>query len=95
MPEIHFKIQWPDGTQAICYSPSLVVKEYFTAGTDYSLADFISRSRTSLQIASDRVQAKYGAPCGMALRQLNLIETTATQYADLPAPTVRVIEFIE
>lgn len=95
MPEIHFKIQWPDGTEDTCYSPSLVVKDYFTPESDYSLEDFVTRSRTALQIASDRVKAKYGSPCGMALRQLAQIESAATRYTTFPDPRVRFIQFLD
>ncbi|WAL61892.1 MSMEG_0570 family nitrogen starvation response protein [Thermocoleostomius sinensis] len=95
MPEIRFQIQWPDGSQEICYSPSLVIKDYFTLNQDYSLDEFVNRSRTALQIASDRVQAKYGMPCGLALGQLQDIEARATQYHQHPQPTVRVLRFIE
>ncbi len=95
MPEIHFKIQWPDGAQETCYSPSLVVKKYFTPENDYTLEDFVERSRTALNIASDRVKEKYGMPCSLAMRQLAKIETTASQYVDHSQPIVRVLEFIE
>ncbi len=95
MPEIRFQIQWPDGNQETCYSPSLVVKDYFAPATTYPLADFVDRSRTALTIASDRVQAKYGMPCGLALGQLRRIEATATSFDHLPAPMVTVIQFLE
>lgn len=95
MPEIQFKIQWPDGSPDLCYSPSLIVKDYFTPNQAYDLEDFVARSRTALTIASDRVKAKYGMPCGMALRQLAHIEKTATQYTQLPQAQVRVLEFLE
>ncbi|WP_019502856.1 MSMEG_0570 family nitrogen starvation response protein [Pseudanabaena sp. PCC 6802] len=95
MPEIHFKIQWPDGSEETCYSPSLVVKKYFTPSSDYTLKDFVERSRQSLTIASDRVQAKYGMPCSLALGQLQTIEAKSAQFQNLPQPTVRFIEFID
>jgi uncharacterized repeat protein (TIGR04042 family) len=95
MPEIRFQIQWPDGFQETCYSPSLVVKDYFLPNQDYKLEEFVDRSRTALQIASDRVQAKYGMPCGLALGQLQEIEARAAQYQQHPQPTVRVLRFIE
>ena len=56
MPEMHFRIRWPDGTSETCYSPSLVIKDYFAVGATYPLADFLERSRTALNIASERVQ---------------------------------------
>jgi uncharacterized repeat protein (TIGR04042 family) len=93
MPEIRFQIQWPDGSQDTCYSPSLIVKDYFTPGTEYELEDFVARSRTSLKIASDRVAAKYGRPCGLALGQLQEIEAKSTRQPT--GAKVRVIQFIE
>ena len=94
MPEINFKIEWSDGTQEICYSPSLVVKEYFTPGTEYELEEFIKLSDTALNIASDRVKAAYGFPCSRALGQLQRIKTKANEYRQLNKPTVRFIDFI-
>ena len=93
MPEIRFQIQWPDGAEALCYSPSLVVKEYFEPGKTYDLADFVARSQAALQIASDRVLAKYGSTCSLALGQLRQIEATASQYQQLADPKVRVVQF--
>ncbi|MGG6293957.1 MSMEG_0570 family nitrogen starvation response protein [Leptolyngbya sp. AN02str] len=94
MPEIRFQIQWPDGKQEICYSPSLVVQDYFEPGVEYDLDDFVARSRTALNIASDRVLAKYGMPCGRALGQLDHIECTAKQYQSLPNPKVALLKFM-
>lgn len=93
MPEIRFQIQWPDQSNDLCYSPSLVVKDYFIPGTEYDLEDFVTRSRTALTIASDRVAAKYGRPCGLALGQLQEIEAKARHQE--PGTKVRVIQFIE
>lgn len=95
MPEIHFKIQWPDGSEETCYSPSLIVKDYFTPDSDYDLDDFVERSRTALKIASDRVQVKYGRSCGLALGQLQEIEVKSAQCRHLSQPKVRFIRFIE
>jgi uncharacterized repeat protein (TIGR04042 family) len=94
MPEICFHIRWPDGAEETCYSPSLVVQDYFAAGQSYTLGEFLERSRTALTIASDRVQAKYGVPCGRALGQLQRLEQRSTEYANLEAPQVRVLRFI-
>lgn len=93
MPEIYFQVQWPDGSQATCYSPSLVVQDYFILNNEYELEDFMQRSRTALTLASDRVQAKYGMPCGLALRQLQEIEAKVNQYRHLSTAKVQVIQF--
>jgi uncharacterized repeat protein (TIGR04042 family) len=95
MPEIRFQIQWPDGSQETCYSPSLIVKDYFSPGETYDLEDFLQRARTSLTLASDRVQAKYGFPCGRALGQLQTLEHQASQFSTLEAPQVSLLQFIE
>ncbi len=95
MPELRFQIEWPDGSQELCYSPSLVIKDYFTPEQAYELEDFVARSRTALNTASDRVQAKYGMPCSLALGQLSKIEQKAMQYAELPEPQVKVLRFVE
>lgn len=90
MPEMHFRIRWPDGTSETCYSPSLVIKDYFAKGASYPLADFLARSRTALAIASERVRAKYGYPCSRAIAQLARIESIATGFAELPDARVTI-----
>src|SRR5260370_20318734 len=70
MPETRFLIRWPDGSPESCYSPSLVIEDYLAAGQTYPLADFLALSRTALALASDRVKAKYGAPCRRARARL-------------------------
>jgi len=95
MPEINFKIQWPDGTEQNCYSPSLVVKKYFNPGEIYELTEFVSKSRTALNIASDRVKKAYGFPCSRALGQLKQIESKASEYQKLSQPKVLFINFID
>jgi uncharacterized repeat protein (TIGR04042 family) len=80
MPEMRFRIRWPDGRLETCYSPSLVVKDYLVEGKSYTLADFLARSRDALSIASERVRAKYGRPCPRALSELARLETMARAY---------------
>jgi len=80
MPELHFSITWPDGATATCYSPSTIVRDHFTQGAVYPMAEFLARSRSALTAASDRIQRKYGTPCSLALAQLARIEATAARY---------------
>ncbi|MGA1627176.1 MAG: MSMEG_0570 family nitrogen starvation response protein [Prochlorothrix sp.] len=94
MPEIRFEVQWPDGQREVCYSPSLIVQEYFEPGTRYDLNDFQDRARTALKIASDRVQAKYGRPCGLAIGQLQTIENRIATYHGLPEAQVQFLRFL-
>jgi uncharacterized repeat protein (TIGR04042 family) len=95
MPEMRFSIRWPDGTAESCYSPSLVIKDFFAPGETYTLEEFVARSRTALNIASERVKAKYGFACSSALDQLARIETAAKSFAHLPEARVRVDAFEE
>jgi uncharacterized repeat protein (TIGR04042 family) len=57
-----------------CYSPSLVVREYLEVGRAYSVSDFLDRTRTLLNIGSERVRAKFGFACSSAMDQLAIIE---------------------
>jgi uncharacterized repeat protein (TIGR04042 family) len=95
MPEMRFLIRWPDGSAEACYSPSLVVKDYLSPGEGYALADFVARSRTALNIASERVEEKYGWPCSRAMAQLARIETAAGAFSALPDARVAVDVFEE
>ena len=95
MPEMRFTIRWPNGSPESCYSPSLVIKDYLTPGESYPLDDFLERSRTALSIASDRVKAKYGMPCSLALAQLARIEAGCGRFATIADARVSVDSFEE
>ena len=95
MPEMRFSVRWPDGSREECYSPSLVIKDYFAPGVSYPLDDFVARSREALNIASDRVKARYGFACSLALGQLVRIEAAATRFASIDGAEVRVETFQE
>jgi len=92
MPEMRYDIEWPDGVRESCYSPSLVIKDYFQENQAYVLPDFLQRSRTALNIASDRVKAKYGFPCSRALGQLAKIEAAASRQTNPDGP-VKILFF--
>lgn len=77
MPEMHFTVEWPSGQSVRCYSPSYVIEEHLQAGAEYSVDEFLSRVRTSMHIASERVRARYGFACSSALDELAQIEATA------------------
>ncbi len=80
MPELRFAITWPDGMTETCYSPSTIIRDHFTPGARYRMAEFLARCRTALTAASDRVKAIHGRPCSLALGQLARIEATAARY---------------
>jgi uncharacterized repeat protein (TIGR04042 family) len=92
---MRMSIRWPDGAQESCYSPSLVLKDYFQVGQIYALADFRERSRTALIVASERVKAKFGFACSRAADQLARIEERCRAFNDLPDAHVRIEAFHE
>jgi uncharacterized repeat protein (TIGR04042 family) len=95
MPEMHFLVRWPDGEQTRCYSPSLVVRDFLEVGRDYSVAEFLERSRDMLHIASERVRAKYGYACSAALDQLAALEERGAACAATAHVTVTAFELPE
>ena len=94
MPEMHFRVQWPNGEIERCYSPSYVIEEHLTVGEAYTVEDFVFRTRSALEIASERVRAKYGFACSSALDQLERIEATAGALSsEQRSGHVKVLEF--
>ncbi|MBP2293726.1 MSMEG_0570 family nitrogen starvation response protein [Azospirillum rugosum] len=93
MPEMIFRVRWPDDSLTDCYSPSLVIRDHLREGAVYPLEEFTRISREALTIASDRVAERYGFPCSRAARQIGEIEAKAARFAALPAPTVTVVAF--
>jgi uncharacterized repeat protein (TIGR04042 family) len=90
MPEMYFDVRWPDGTTQRCYSPSTVIEDFFTAGDEYDVADFVKRSQTALGIAGERVREKFGFQCTGASGQLEQIEETVRLRAFPAGSTVTV-----
>jgi uncharacterized repeat protein (TIGR04042 family) len=89
MPELTFDVRWPDGRMQRCYSPSLVMHDYLTAGADYTVADFVDRSGRALHEASERVRAKFGFACSSAAATTEEIVAIATGFAS--HATIRVM----
>ena len=80
MPEMYFRVRWPDGSVERCYSPSTVVADFFEPGSTYPVPEFVKRSRRALGIASERVRAKFGVACTGASAQLARIEDSAAAF---------------
>ena len=94
MPEMHFRVKWPNGHTEDCYSPSYIVEEHLNEGAEYEVDDFVSRVRAALSIASERVFAQYGFECSSALDQLRAVEETASvARAGARAGKVAVVSF--
>jgi uncharacterized repeat protein (TIGR04042 family) len=90
MPERHFDIQWPNGDQQSCYSPSSIISEYLIAEQTYALKDFIYQAELGLNEASERVRSKYGYACSSAMDQLNQLKKAATKFEQSPKSLVIV-----
>lgn len=95
MPEMHFHVRWPDGSTEACYSPSLVIREHLEVGESYALDDFVTRSEIALQIASDRVRARFGHACSLAQGQLSRIRAKAERFEAVPDAHVSIIDFTD
>ncbi|MDF1669961.1 MAG: MSMEG_0570 family nitrogen starvation response protein [Roseovarius sp.] len=80
MPETMFRILWPDGVEEECYSPSTVIHDHLTAGATYRVDDFGTRSRTALELAAQRVEAKYGFRCSSADAQAAKLASAIARY---------------
>ncbi len=89
MPEMLFQVRLPDGEVHVCYSPSSVVRDYFKAGEELPLAEFVQRSREAYAIADRRVQERYGFGCSNAASQLATIVSWPQHYAK--DGTVRIV----
>ncbi|CAN5556755.1 MSMEG_0570 family nitrogen starvation response protein [soil metagenome] len=95
MPAMHYQLRWPDDSVTTCYSPSLVIKDYFQPGQAYPLPAFMSSVREATHIASERVRAKFGFACSRADDQLAQIESTAARFRAQPDAQVEVVGFDE
>lgn len=94
MPEMNFRVRWPHGLVQDCYSPSYVIEEHLAEGESYPVAQFVERVRCALEIASERVRARYGFACSSALEQLRAIEEVAsTLSGEARAGRVEVVSF--
>jgi uncharacterized repeat protein (TIGR04042 family) len=93
MPAMRFHVRWPDGQTSDCYSPSLIIKDYFSVGQAYALPDFLTRIRDAYRIANERVREKYGFTCSQAGAQLDEIETIAARFVPSSTAEVSVVHF--
>jgi len=81
VPEVLFDVRWPDGSTQSFYSPSLIVEDYFRAGANYPVAEFVDTSRVCMRIADQRVRQKYGFGCAQSVATMAGIEQAAARFA--------------
>lgn len=92
MPEVRFRVRWPDDSLTNAYSPSSTIRDALHVGHPYPVAEFVARARAALEHASERVAQRYGFGCGNAAAQIREIEHIATRFDDA-AHTVVVESF--
>ncbi|WP_293373475.1 MSMEG_0570 family nitrogen starvation response protein [Nevskia sp.] len=90
MPEVHFRVRWPDHTATRCYSPSATIRSSLQAGLTCPVAQFVKISRMALEKGSERVRRKHGFACGRAEMQIAIIESFAARYASQPDAQVTI-----
>lgn len=88
MPETRMAFRWPDGADAVCWSPSTIIRDHFKADEALPLDAFVAQAETALHAASERVRERYGSPCGIAARELKTLRTVA---AEKPAGDVLIL----
>jgi len=94
MPEMHFTIEWPNGKRERCYSPSYIIEEYLGLGREYPVQEFLARTRSALNLASERVRERYGFACSSALDQLAALEQASAELSpEQQAGSVKVLDF--
>ncbi len=91
MPEVHFRVQWPDRQTAEYYSPSTAVHAHFKTGESYPVSEFLARSRAAMRQASERVRQRYGYYCSSAMDTLQQIEATAERFSEQPDSVVTIL----
>ncbi len=60
MTETIFTAELPDGSFQPCYSPSAVVRNYFSAGQELPAREFIRVSRLALGEAAELIRQQVG-----------------------------------
>ena len=80
MPEMTFRVRWPDGVEQRCYSPSLVVHDHLSTDDCYTVAEFVERTGLAMTEASERVRAKFGFACTSAAATAEAVSRAADRY---------------
>jgi uncharacterized repeat protein (TIGR04042 family) len=91
MPEMTFTVRWPDGAIQDCYSPSLVMHDFFTDETSYPIDEFMSRAQTALTQAGERVKDRYGRYCTAASAQIEALQRASLRYRHGEVTVVQMV----
>jgi uncharacterized repeat protein (TIGR04042 family) len=91
MPAVNFKIRWPNGKEALGYSPSTVIYEHLKEGVSYPLPEFLERIESALNNASERVKQVKGFYCSSAMDTLSSLKGQASYFEALENGPVEVL----
>jgi putative flavoprotein involved in K+ transport len=80
MPEVHFRIRWPDGTRQSCTSPSRTIERELCVGGSYPVDEFMRRATAALTAGSERVREKYGFACTAAAAEITGLRARAVDH---------------
>ena len=80
MPEVLLTLEWPDGRTTPLYSPTTVILEYLRPGQTLPVRELRQRGSEALQLASERVRARYGFACTRADEEERRLLDTAAAY---------------
>jgi uncharacterized repeat protein (TIGR04042 family) len=81
MPEVRLSVEWPDGRKSELYSPSTVILDYLQPGQTLSVAELTSKGMAALEMASERVRARYGFACTRTDEERLRLQQAADSYA--------------
>ena len=88
MPEVRFKLEWPDGQFSTLYSPSTVILDYLRPGESLFVSELEARGIEALRAASERVRARYGFACTRTDEEESRLRQWVSRYSS--NDTVRV-----
>jgi uncharacterized repeat protein (TIGR04042 family) len=80
VPEVHLTLEWPDGRTSELYSPSTVILDYLKPGQSLTVSELTNRGLAALELASERVRARYGFACTRADEERLRLQQSADHY---------------
>lgn len=95
MPEMRFAVVWPDGAVESYYSPSLVVHDFLAVGDRLTPREFVEKTSTAMDLASERVRAKFGVACTSAMATKEQIAVAAARHGDGSVVVLRMAPGLE
>jgi uncharacterized repeat protein (TIGR04042 family) len=81
MPEVHLRLEWPDGRTSELYSPSTVILEYLRPGESLPVHQLHGRGVEALRLASERVRARYGFACTRTDEERHRLQQWVKDYS--------------